>query len=100
MRHVARQEGTSTRPADRHLIADLEGDLAIEDVSDLVAVVVDVEIGNGSDRRDFLEHHHALGGLAVLQLERERPAGRGMPYYWTLAGGQHDPMQAHDPLLS
>src|SRR3954464_15833857 len=38
VRHVARHEATSARPAGRHLVADPEGELALEHPGDLVAV--------------------------------------------------------------
>src|SRR6516165_5832622 len=43
VRHVARHEGTGAGAADRDLVADLEGDLAAEDIGHLVAVVMQVE---------------------------------------------------------
>src|SRR4051812_14357135 len=35
-------------------------------VSHFVAVVVEMHRGHGAGRRRFLEHHHALFGIAVL----------------------------------
>src|SRR3974377_1379107 len=71
VRHLAVQGSGVAGAADADLITDLEGDLAGENVSDLVACVVGMKISNGPDRRNFLEHHHPLGGLVVLQLQRE-----------------------------
>jgi hypothetical protein len=74
MRNIAPHEGAGAWPADRDCIADLEGDLAAQDVGDLVAVVMEMHRGNGADRRHLLEYHHALVSLAVPQLGvDERP---------------------------
>src|SRR6478736_2588541 len=40
MRYAARQEGTGARPADRYLVANLEGYLAAQHVGHLVAIAV------------------------------------------------------------
>src|SRR5437763_6003672 len=42
MRHIARHEGAGARAADRHFIADQEGDLTLQHISEFIAVVVEV----------------------------------------------------------
>src|SRR5204863_8015141 len=80
MRYAARHEGAGAGAADRHRVADLERDLAGEDVGDLVAVVVDVIAGRGAGGRRLLEHHDAVAGLAALQFERGRAPRRHVQY--------------------
>ena len=80
MRDATGHEGAGSRPADGELIADLERDLAAQDVGHLIAVVMEVHRGHGADRRRFLEHHHALLGIAVLQLEDGLPSGLHRPH--------------------
>ena len=58
------------RAAYGDLIADLEGDFSAQDIGYLVAIAVKVVIRYRARRRSFLEHHHAICGLAALQLER------------------------------
>src|SRR5216683_2949164 len=65
MRHAACHEGAGAGAADRDLIADLEGDLAGEDIGHLVAVVVQVERALGPGGDGFLEHHDAAIGLSA-----------------------------------
>src|SRR6516225_10345521 len=79
MRYIARHEGAGAWPADCDCVADLEGDLAAQDVSDLVAVVMEMRRGHGADRCHLLEYHYALVGLAVPQLEGGRAAGGHLP---------------------
>src|SRR5271170_3344783 len=79
MRNITRHEGAGTGPADRDCVTDLEGNLAAQDVGDLVAVVMEMHRGHGADRRHLLEHHHALLGLVVPQLERGRATGGDLP---------------------
>src|SRR6266478_5864380 len=43
MRHAARHEGTGARAADRDRVADQESDLALQDIGDLVAVMMQME---------------------------------------------------------
>jgi hypothetical protein len=43
MRDAARHEGTCAGPTDRDIVADLERDLAAQDIGHLVAVVMQVE---------------------------------------------------------
>src|SRR5207245_6982623 len=76
MRHAARHEGAGARAAERDLVADLERDLAAQDIGHLVAVVMEVERALGPGRNGFLEHHDAAAGLAAPQFERERSARR------------------------
>jgi hypothetical protein len=80
MRDAAGHEGAGARPADRDLLADLEGDFAAQDVGHLIAVAVKVECRIGAGRRGFLEQHDAVAGLAAQQLERGRAAGRHAQY--------------------
>src|SRR5437764_14180868 len=68
MRHAARHEGAGPGAADRNLVADLEGDLALQDVGHLVAVVVQMEGALGPGWDGFLEHHDAVAGRAAEQL--------------------------------
>src|SRR5271169_717432 len=79
MRYIARHEGAGAWPADCDCVANLEGDLATQDVSDLVAVVMEMHRGHGADRCHLLEYHNALVGLAVPQLEGGRAAGGHLP---------------------
>src|SRR6266699_966592 len=76
VRDAAWHECTRAGTADRDLIANFEGDLATQNVGDLVAVVVKVVSRCSSRRRGFLEHHYALSRLAAQQLERDRSAFR------------------------
>src|SRR5215472_2256008 len=80
MSEPARHEGTGARTADRNLLADLEGDLAGEHVSHLVAVVVQVISRLRSGRRRLLKHHYALAGLPAQEFERRRPACCHLPH--------------------
>ena len=75
MRYIARHEGAGAWPANCDCVADLEGDLAAQDLSDLVAVVMKMHRGHGADGCHLLECQHALVGLAVPQLEGGRAAG-------------------------
>src|SRR5438034_2660295 len=76
MRDVAREERTRARPADAHLVADLERDLTGEDPGDLVAVAVEMEEALGAGRHGFLEQHDALVGLVAEELQGGEAAGR------------------------
>src|SRR6266481_3385593 len=76
MRHAARHEGAGTGAADRDLFADLEGDLAAQDIGHLVAVAMQVEGAPCPGWNGLLEHHDAAAGLAAPQLECERSAWR------------------------
>ena len=75
VRDTAWYEGACAGPAYGDLIADLEGDFSAQDIGHLIAIAMKVEIRCRARRSYFLEHHHALCGLAGLQLERRRPAG-------------------------
>src|SRR5262249_36597965 len=79
MRNAARHESTGARAADADPITDFDRDFPGQDVSDLVAVVMQVERRFGTGRGGLLKHHHALAGLAVQELERCRPARRHVP---------------------
>src|ERR1700722_17730091 len=69
MRHVARHESTSARTATDHVIADLEGELALEHPRDLVAVMVQMKPAVlAAGRHRLLEQGHALPSLATEQL--------------------------------
>jgi hypothetical protein len=57
MRYAARQEGTGARPADRYLVANLEGYFAAQYVRHLVAIAVKMECRLGPSRRGFFEQH-------------------------------------------
>jgi hypothetical protein len=48
MRHAAWHEGAGAGAADRDRVADLEGDLAAQDIGHLVTVVMQVTIGAGA----------------------------------------------------
>src|SRR3954452_9514626 len=66
VRDIAGHEGAGSGAANRDLVADLECDLAAQDVGHLIAVVMEVHRRHGAGRCCFLEHHHALFGIAVL----------------------------------
>src|SRR5258708_8894373 len=74
MRHAARHEGAGAGAADRDLVADLEGDLAIQDIRHLVAVVMQVERALCPGGNGFLEHHDAFAGVFAQQFEQIGPA--------------------------
>src|SRR6266849_1338637 len=76
MWHVARDESAGSWPSDCDRVSDLEGDLAAQDIRDLVTVVMQVHRRQGANWRHLLEHHHALIGIAVPQFKRGGPAGR------------------------
>jgi len=76
MRHIARHEGARSRAADRHLVADQKGDLALQHIGELVAVVVQMQGALCAGRDRLLEHHHAVAGVGALQFEREFAARR------------------------
>src|SRR5712671_6210950 len=59
MRHAARHEGAGAGAADRNFIADLEGNLAAQDIGHLVAVAMQVEGALGPGGNGLLEHHNA-----------------------------------------
>jgi hypothetical protein len=69
VRYTSRHERACSGTADCDLIANHESDFAAKDVSDLIAAMMDVQVGNGVGRRNFLEHHHALGDV-TRDLER------------------------------
>jgi hypothetical protein len=69
VRYTSRHERARSSTTDCDLIANHEGDFTAQDVGDLIAVVMDVQVGNGVGRRNFLEHHHALGDV-TRDLER------------------------------
>src|SRR6202040_3727048 len=70
MRYAARQEGTGARPADRYLVANLEGYFAAQHVGHLVAIAVKMKCRLGAGRRGFLEQHDAVASIAAQQLKR------------------------------
>ena len=75
MREPARHEGAGARTANRHLLAEFEGDLAGEHVGHLVAVVVQVIGRVSTGRRGFLEHHTLSSVSPPKSLSAEdRPA--------------------------
>src|SRR5262245_2939358 len=76
MRDVAREERARARPADAHLVADHERDLAGQHPGDLVAVPVQMKETLGADGHGFLEQHDALIGLVAEELQRGEAAGR------------------------
>src|SRR2546423_15378676 len=71
MRHVARDERTGARPTGRHLVADLESELALQHPCDLIAVAVQMEPAVlGASRHCLLPQGDALSGLPTEQLHR------------------------------
>ena len=70
MWHAARNEGAGARPADRYLVANLEGYLAAQHVGHLVAIAVKMKSRIGAGRRGFLEQHDAVASIAAQQLKR------------------------------
>src|SRR3954447_3686106 len=94
MRDVARHEGAGAGPANGDGVADLERDLAAENIGDFVAVAMEVHGRHGPDRSHLLEHHQALLRLAVLQFERCCPTRRHIshrPLPWQL----YDTVRVH-----
>jgi hypothetical protein len=71
MRDVTRHECTGPRAAGRHLVADLEGEFAGNDPSNLIAVVVQMMEARSASWQGLLEHHDALAGLASEELQLE-----------------------------
>src|SRR5690348_4951764 len=65
VRDVAWEERARARAADRHLVADLEGDLAGKHPGDLVAVTVEMKKTLRARGHGFLEQHDALVGVAA-----------------------------------
>jgi hypothetical protein len=63
MRYAARQEATGAGPADRYLVATLEGYFAAQQVGHLVAIAVKVECGIGAGRRGFCDGPGSLDGF-------------------------------------
>src|SRR5262249_21750658 len=57
-------------------IADLEGDLAAQDIAHLVAVVMEVERALCPGGYGLLEQHDAVAGRLAQQLEHARPLRR------------------------
>ena len=55
MRYTSRHERARSSTTDCDLIANHEGDFTAQDVGDLIAVVMDVQVGNGVGRRNFLD---------------------------------------------
>src|SRR6185437_12648114 len=97
MRHVARQEGTGPGSTGEQLVADLEGEVALQHPDDLVTVVMQMVRASGAGRHDLLEQHDALAGLAGSQLEREDAAGRVLVNLPAARG--HDEPFGHANLL-
>src|SRR5438876_2983648 len=98
MSDATRHEGACSRPADRDLIANLEGHLTAQDIGDFVAIVVEMVWRHGARWRGFLEHHHVLTGLATLHLERSRSAGCHVPYR-SLTGQHDEALRVHGNFL-
>src|SRR5713101_3450782 len=80
MRHAAWHESAGAGAADRGLVADLERDLAAQDIGHLVAAVMQMERALGPGGNGFLEQHDAVAGCSAQQLERERSARRRARY--------------------
>src|SRR5881296_907419 len=80
MRDAARHEGAGAGAADRDLVADLEGDLAAQDIGHLVAVMMQMERALCPGGNGFLEQHDAAPGRSAEQLERRRSARRHVQY--------------------
>src|SRR5437764_3930083 len=99
MRHAARHEGVGAGTADRDLVADQEGDLAGEDIGDLVAVMVQMEGALGAGRNGFLEHHDAVAGGAAQQFERVGSARGGAAVRHQPFARLHDDALRHRPFL-
>src|SRR5262245_29727848 len=76
MRNVARKERAGARPADAHVVADLEGNLALEHPGDFITVVVQMKKTLGAGGQGFFEHHDALAGLMADELHVGEAAGR------------------------
>src|SRR6185436_18290791 len=98
MRHVAGQEGAGARPAGDHFLADLEGELSLQDPSDLVAVTVQMEpavLGPRGHR--LLEQGDALPGLATEQFHGHDLTGRFLEMLPAARG--YDEPSGHASLL-
>jgi hypothetical protein len=76
MRHAARHEGASAGAADCDVVADLEGDLAAQDIRHFVAVMMQMERALGPGWNGFFEHHDAVAGRFAQQLQNDRPPRR------------------------
>src|SRR5437762_216875 len=101
MRDIARHEGAGAGAADRDRVADQKRDLALQDVGDLVAVVMQMEGALGSGRNGFLEHHDAVAGRAAQQLQRIGAARRGVAVrYQAFSRLYDDALCGHGSLLS
>src|SRR5256885_7581153 len=99
MRDIARHEGATARAADRDLVADQERDLALQDVGNFVAVVVQVERAFRAGWHGFFEHHHAVGSVGAAQFRHDR-ATRRKALHRAFAGLHDDALCGHGSLLS
>ena len=62
------------RPADRYLVANLDGYFAAQHVGHLVAIAVKMECRLGPSRRGFLERHDSVAGQQLgVRLNAQAP---------------------------
>ena len=94
MLDAARHEGAGAGTTGGDLVANLECDLAAQDVGHLLAVMMQVEpalrpCGNG-----LLEQHDAASGRSAQELEHERSVLRYVPDR-ALSRQYNDPLCTH-----
>src|SRR5919109_4191409 len=100
MGDVAREERAGARPADGHVVANLEGDLPLEHPGDFVAVAMQMKEALGAGRHGFLEHHDALVGLVAGELHVGEAAGRPHVEMLSATRGYHEAFLGHHVVSS